>query len=66
MWTRIIVMEDDMVPFERSFRLDWTVKAIKLSHVGVVVDVQLSLAIFVQNIPLLTLLSVVQSVTSTI
>ena len=31
MWTRIIVVEDDMVLFARSFRLDCSVNAVKLS-----------------------------------
>lgn len=39
MWTRIIVVEEDMVPFTRSFRLDCSVNAVKLSQIDVAVDI---------------------------
>ena len=59
MWARIILVEDDMVLFARSFHLDCSMKTIKLSQIDVTVEVKLSLAIFVRNPPLLTLVTVI-------
>ena len=64
--TCIIVVEDNMVLFVRSFCLDCSVKAVKLCQVDVAVDVELPLAIFVRDSPLLPFIRVVKPITNAI
>ena len=64
MRTDIIVVDDDMVLFARSFRFDFSVKAIKLCEIDIVVDIEFSLAFFVRNPPLLALIVVTPQITN--
>ena len=64
MQTGIIVVEDDMVLFTRSFRFDCSVKAIKLYQIDVAVDIKFSIAVFFRNPPLLTLIVVTPPITN--
>ena len=58
-WMCIILVENDMVLLVRSFYLDCSMKAIKLSQIDVTVDVELPLAMFVRNPPLLMLVTAI-------
>ena len=66
MWTRIIVVQDDLILFSRSFYLDCSMEAIKLSQIHVAVDNELPLAVFVRNLPLLSLIIVIPPITNPI
>ena len=59
MRTGIILVEDHMVLFSWSFRLDCSVKAIKLNQINVTVNVKLPVAIFVRDPSLLALIVVI-------
>ena|SRR5882724_3907754 len=62
MGTRVVVMEDDLVPFTRSFDIDGLMKAVELGQIDVAVDVELPFAVFVRDLPFLTLIVVIPPV----
>ena len=59
MGTRVIMMEDDLVLFTRSFDIDDFMKAVELGQIDFSVDVELPFPFFVWDSPFLTLIVVI-------
>ena len=59
MGTRVIMMEDDLVLFMRSFDIDYFMKAVELGQIDVAVDVELPFPFFIRDSPFLTLIVVI-------
>ena len=59
MGTRVIMMEDDLTLFTRSFDIDDFMKAVELGQIDVAVDVELPFSVFVRDSPFLTLIVVI-------
>ena len=59
MGTRVIMMEDDLVLFMRSFDIDDFMKAVEMGQIDVAFDVELPFPIFVRDSPILTLIIVI-------
>ena len=59
---RVIMMEDDLVLFTRSFDLDDFIKAVELGQIDVAVDVELPFSFFVRDSPFLTLIVVISPI----
>ena len=62
MGTRVIMMEDDLVLFTQSFDIDDFMKAVELGQIDVAVDVESPFPVFVRDLPFLTLIVVIPSI----